>query len=294
MGELLGGPDAAVLRGYRRERLAVAAVLAAAAAAAFVVTVASLATVRRVEARSVHLPATVVEHLTPGSDGWERLRVTYRVGDELHATVRVSDAGAYRVGQRVDLLVDPVRPRAQLGLASELPNPWLPGAATGIALGASAAIAARSTRWARRLRRLVLNPSAEAVRVARARVAWGVRLALSELDDPDGVPMVSVPLMASQQELVERDEGFPVVVRWDPRDPGVIVVVVDGRVLWPRGRARPERHALVSKARPRDTASDKHRSAERPGGDQAASRPGRPASTTKDARVVTGASGRET
>ncbi len=287
--------DDAILRGYLREHLAVAASLAVAALVALVVLVDSARTLRRVEAHSMPLPGIVVEQLPAALDGWERLSVTYSAKDEdIHAAVTVDDAHAYRVGQEVDLLVDPRLP-AHPVLASELPGPWPAGAATLLALAAAVAIAVRSARWLKRLKRLVDCPedTAEAVKAAQVSDGRdGVTLELSQVHCSAPAETVVFPLIASQQELVDRDRPFPVTVRWETTDPGVMVAVAGGRVLWPRGRIRRERGASL----PQHvlTASAGHRLPGSSNGDQALSIPARPASTTKDARVTTGAPSRET
>ncbi|MDP8960928.1 MAG: hypothetical protein M3N32_04850 [Actinomycetota bacterium] len=312
----------AILRGYLREHLAVAAGLAAAAIVAAIVLVGSLVTLRRVEAHSVRLPGIVVEQLPAGTDGWERLRVTYSVPDEeADAAVTVADADDYRVGQRVDLLIDPrlhrmspahpglrpvpispahpgLRPvPAQPVLASELPEPWLAGVAASLALAASMAIAVRSTRWVRRLRRLVYQQPPEVLSEAVMSAHFcesrgGASLKLSEVDDPAPASVVVFPLMASQQELVEQDGAIPVTVRWDPADPAAMVAMTGGRVLWPRGPSRHERGAVTPQ---QERASPARRGpAEGSESDQAGSMPDRPASTMNDVRVSTGAPGRET
>ncbi len=301
----------AILRGYLREHLAVAAGLAVAAIVAAVVLVGSLVTLRRVEARSVPLPGIVVEQLPAGADGWERLHVTYSVPDaEAVAEVTVADADDYRVGQPVDLLVDPQLHRispahpgrwagtAQPVLANELPEPWLAGVAAGLALAASMAIAVRSTRWVRRLRRLVYQQTPEVVvseAVMSAQVCesrGALSLKLSEADDSAPASVLMFPLMASQQELVEQDRAMRVTVRWDPADARAMVAMMGCRVLWPRGPARHERGAVAPQQEHTPPArrgpaegSEKH---------QAGSMPDRPASTMNDVRVATGAPARET
>lgn len=288
--------DGALLSAYLGGHLAVAAGLAIAALVALVVLAGSLGTLRRVEARSIPLPGIVVEQLPTARDGWERLSLTYSASDrDVQAAVTVGDAHAYRVGQRVDLLVDPRLP-AQPVLASELPEPWPVGMAAGLALAASVAIAARTTRWVRRLRRLVSCPAVAASEgVMSAQLSegrGGLRLELSEGDGPAAAPKVVFPLMASQLELVAQDRPFPCAVVWDPRDPSVMVAMVGGRVLWPRGRVRRERGAGL--ARPEHAASTRRGNPRGSDGGQALSMPARPASTTNDVRVAARAPGRET